>query len=272
MICRRVASESGLSPRVRGNHAGQLHQLAVIGSIPACAGEPRSRPGPGLVRGVYPRVCGGTALLKYWAPDLTGLSPRVRGNHVSAKTRNAAAGSIPACAGEPPGRVLRPTVTAVYPRVCGGTRVVSPSTVSAVGLSPRVRGNRDPGQTGPARRGSIPACAGEPSAFNCPTVTIRVYPRVCGGTHWLRWAPSCTAGLSPRVRGNRVPRRPGGVPRRSIPACAGEPRLSSPPNTSSRVYPRVCGGTGAMPALVLVSPGLSPRVRGNRCHARASVG
>ena len=31
---------SGLSPRVRGNLAGVAQQIAVQGSIPACAGEP----------------------------------------------------------------------------------------------------------------------------------------------------------------------------------------------------------------------------------------
>ena len=51
----------GLSPRVRGNPADAIAEEEALRSIPACAGEP----GDGRVRvpikGVYPRVCGGTA-------------------------------------------------------------------------------------------------------------------------------------------------------------------------------------------------------------------
>ena len=51
----------GLSPRVRGNQFVPPPAPAGVGSIPACAGEPRPpdrrRAGPG----VYPRVCGGTS-------------------------------------------------------------------------------------------------------------------------------------------------------------------------------------------------------------------
>ena len=121
----------------------------------------------------------------------------------------------------------------------------------------------------------------------------RVYPRVCGGTasaggsirYWLRSIPACAgeprwepdrrrrpqSGLSPRVRGNRSYH----LKHLTI---------------LLKVYPRVCGGTsdlkrltsfdqlnGSIPACagepwILrrfkdVLPGLSPRVRGNRCSA-----
>ena len=36
-----VISSSGLSPRVRGNHPTQHPRARIVGSIPACAGEPR---------------------------------------------------------------------------------------------------------------------------------------------------------------------------------------------------------------------------------------
>ena len=50
------------------------------------------------------------------------------------------------------------------------------------GLSPRVRGNRRGKGKRPARRRSIPACAGEPLAGASVRRPERVYPRVCGGT------------------------------------------------------------------------------------------
>ena len=94
----------GLSPRVRGNLLWQWPPSPPNGSIPACAGEPaRGRLARRTV-GVYPRVCGGTFELTndYNAAD--GLSPRVRGNLGSVFHSHHRPRSIPACAGEPPGR------------------------------------------------------------------------------------------------------------------------------------------------------------------------
>ena len=49
----------------------------------------------------------------------------------------------------------------------------------------------------------------------------------------------------------------------SIPACAGEPRVRSTRGANTKVYPRVCGGTGLDAIAMLARAGLSPRVRGN---------
>ena len=87
---------------------------------------------------------------------------------------------------------------------------------------------------------------------------------MCGGTPPRRYGGHLAAGLSPRVRGNRVcgqrlPRYPG-----SIPACAGEPWQRMTTMTPSKVYPRVCGGTYPACRHRPLHLGLSPRVRGNR--------
>ena len=73
--------------------------------------------------------------------------------------------------------------------------------------------------------------------------TVRVYPRVCGGTPRDRSGVAYREGLSPRVRGNR-----------SICICIA---------AADWVYPRVCGGTGRHMLAGHISAGLSPRVRGN---------
>ena len=76
-------------------------------------------------------------------------------------------------------------------------------------------------------------------------------------------------GLSPRMRGNLPITNRGIVRLGSIPAYAGEPRLSAVTQYVRRVYPRVCGGTAAV---LLPSPGsggLSPRMRGNPMAAGA---
>ena len=133
-----------------------------------------------------------------------GLSPRVRGNPLTVYSKVVAVGSIPACAGEPPGRQTSDVLDTVYPRVCGGTVVSSASASAKSGLSPRVRGN--------------------PSVCISDMAPSRVYPRVCGGTSPLGSASTPTTGLSPRVRGNRVTMGQAEQRGRSIPACAGEPR------------------------------------------------
>ena len=132
----------GLSPRVRGNHAGDVVRDVRIGSIPACAGEPQGTAPTSIRRWVYPRVCGGTVTRQAAAGHLEGLSPRVRGNHRHAEHRHCVEGSIPACAGEPVGYAMTTQRVPVYPRVCGGTRRHQPVIRRPSGLSPRVRGNR----------------------------------------------------------------------------------------------------------------------------------
>ena len=49
-------------------------------------------------------------------------------------------------------------------------------------LSPRVRGNPGVRLPGGSKRGSIPACAGEPARWGPSSCRRGVYPRVCGGT------------------------------------------------------------------------------------------
>ena len=92
----------GLSPRVRGNLPRILGIHRIVGSIPACAGEPTDSTSGCTMRRVYPRVCGGTTLSAVMRSVLSGLSPRVRGNPVFRLNCAIGSGSIPACAGEPP--------------------------------------------------------------------------------------------------------------------------------------------------------------------------
>ena len=133
-----------------------------------------------------------------------------------------------------------------------------------MGLSPRVRGNLLPPMYAVITPGSIPACAGEPEKRFMFEMTIRVYPRVCGGTYTVKPRVRAGRGLSPRVRGNPSRRAAGRPSSRSIPACAGEPSLRPRRVCVERVYPRVCGGTsiGTRPSHFCL--GLSPRVRGNQ--------
>ena len=173
-------------------------------------------------------------------------------------------GSIPACAGEPRVNARTWTSRTVYPRVCGGTLWGSADVDYALGLSPRVRGNRRRTVRAATQAGSIPACAGEPHLVDAPFHEGGVYPRVCGGTAHPAAARSGRGGLSPRVRGNRRFIGLGPASLGSIPACAGEPGACTPPGPAAAVYPRVCGGTRRRRTAGAPGRGLSPRVRGNR--------
>ena len=66
---------------------------------------------------------------------------------------------------------------------------------------------------------------------------------MCGGTDILDRFDLTYTGLSPRVRGNHPWFCVDCEERRSIPACAGEPRGIWLRRLRFRVYPRVCGGT-----------------------------
>ena len=241
--CLNAATQSGLSPRVRGNLIRAVAHHGQQGSIPACAGEPIGNRSQKSIARVYPRVCGGTRAAKARADEFDGLSPRVRGNRQLGPHPQRHRRSIPACAGEPGRQRLGFQRCWVYPRVCGGTNSVyrrnsdrcglsprvrgnprRPRNCSRPdGLSPRVRGNRRVGHLADGAQRSIPACAGEPRTTPGAPPSPRVYPRVCGGTQGRHQHVLHHQGLSPRVRGNLLRARVHVLHARSIPACAGEP-------------------------------------------------
>ena len=112
--------------------------------------------------------------------------------------------------------------------------------------------------------GSIPARAGEPGAKRGSTAPFSVYPRACGGTWSQARIHRSILGLSPRVRGNHYDGKLIKLSMRSIPARAGEPPCQTNRQCLRWVYPRACGGTGAVRTANAAQTGLSPRVRGNQ--------
>ena len=140
------------------------------------------------------------------------------------------------------------------------------------GLSPRLRGNHHEFPPSPLLPGSIPAPAGEPQCRRISSVGQRVYPRACGGTYPALTTALALAGLSPRLRGNRLRHVWREVDAGSIPAPAGEPERLLRHEPVHSVYPRACGGTVAGYATGLVIGGLSPRLRGNREKPTARPG
>ena len=239
------------------------------GSIPACAGETTRHSFTGTRQVVYPRVCGGNALVAAGINRRKGLSPRVRGKLALGDPRFGERRSIPACAGETSSSATQCSESKVYPRVCGGNILGRGHISGGQGLSPRVRGKLLKAQGFADAARSIPACAGETAGAGSHPADNEVYPRVCGGNLPAGDGLAARAGLSPRVRGKPAKCRRAGIGHGSIPACAGETSPRREWRRVAAVYPRVCGGNLAPLAVVMALAGLSPRVRGKQVVAAA---
>ena len=175
----------GRSPRARGNRLILRWRKAGGGTIPACAGEPSRRCSVAVKTRDDPRVRGGTLVLTGMIETLRGRSPRARGNPIFCMYMVSPYGTIPACAGEPSSLGRSRTCTGDDPRVRGGTLWTDEIDERMTGRSPRARGNRMVGARQPARTGTIPACAGEPSPCPSKSKTDTDDPRVRGGTRAL---------------------------------------------------------------------------------------
>jgi len=259
----RAAQCEGRSPRVRGSRYSSVTSAFIAGSIPACAGEPIDGVDVRHNARVDPRVCGGARGVECAAAVFSGRSPRVRGSRRPPRRRRPPAGSIPACAGEPPGRSPSATPPTVDPRVCGGAVDHGAGCTVGEGRSPRVRGSPASPANGQCPSGSIPACAGEPCRSARSRPGQGVDPRVCGGARVVGKPCRSLPGRSPRVRGSLYMARRRKLSTGSIPACAGEPPHLARGRALDRVDPRVCGGAvevGCGPPAV---DGRSPRVRGS---------
>ena len=151
----------GLSPRGRGKLELPFAVRAVVGSIPAWAGETQTRKATTAIPRVYPRVGGGNKTMTPSQSPEPGLSPRGRGKPPPLHLSREKSGSIPAWAGETLGNLAKPALDAVYPRVGGGNEPHYRLLLGFQGLSPRGRGKRRLTAGRLAGLRSIPAWAGE---------------------------------------------------------------------------------------------------------------
>ncbi len=151
----------GLSPHARGKRRPFWFWPAVMGPIPACAGETIFSACPLPRPGAYPRMRGGNRLSVPAKRIKSGLSPHARGKRRQAIKISHGLGPIPACAGETPMRSGKPQTPRAYPRMRGGNCHHYGRRVTRRGLSPHARGKLSEAPRLMARTGPIPACAGE---------------------------------------------------------------------------------------------------------------
>ena len=234
--------ENGSSPRMRGTRQADGLQLDDCRFIPAYAGNT-------LTPRETERLQGGS-------------SPRMRGTQ-RCQPRPALIGRfIPAYAGNTSACRRHCRVRAVHPRVCGEHRSLGVTKSGRGGSSPRMRGTpiTKGRQMGTIR--FIPAYAGNTARDPQQPRGSAVHPRVCG-EHSRRISPrAASTGSSPRMRGTREPHRARRIPRRFIPAYAGNTRVLEPSVGVGKVHPRVCGEHLISWAARISRIGSSPRMRG----------
>ena len=170
--------------------------------------------------------------------------------------------SIPAWAGNPPGRGVPCPVGQVYPRVGGEPSGQWRLRSSYTGLSPRGRGTLRGAAFRVLWARSIPAWAGNPVIPPGEAAQERVYPRVGGEPHCTRPFRPWEIGLSPRGRGTQTVLYVPTFGHGSIPAWAGNPPPRCCPGGYQGVYPRVGGEPKCREHPGVAGEGLSPRGRG----------
>ena len=191
----------GSSPRVRGTVLGQQPRKALVGIIPARAGN-RLRVGGKLALGWdHPRACGEQYRERNQIIMRAGSSPRVRGTAIIINIRCSGPGIIPARAGNRGSACRSARPSRDHPRACG--EQVPDIAVWGVcsGSSPRVRGTASRLTLSRSTCRIIPARAG-----NRPPRTSRRswgthHPRACGEQAMHLHMPRWHIGSSPRVRG-----------------------------------------------------------------------
>src|SRR5690606_8235699 len=132
--------ESGSSPRVRGEGPVPGRPRTLSRFIPACAGRGCRRGGTVPPGSVHPRVCGERRSLPLESFQVSGSSPRVRGEGRDGLREAVVVRFIPACAGRGNEACNWISGYAVHPRVCGERVTTKGRAEYFSGSSPRVRG------------------------------------------------------------------------------------------------------------------------------------
>ena len=165
---------------MRGTLRHRSPGFAVMGIIPAYAGNTllmelalnRFRD--------HPRVCGEHFSRNYWFVRARGSSPRMRGTLPSRLCRVHSSGIIPAYAGNTVKQENPSPPSRDHPRVCGEHYPESAICGHNRGSSPRMRGTLTIELVDGKAGGIIPAYAGNTLSLISPRPCCRDHPRVCG--------------------------------------------------------------------------------------------
>ena len=203
-LCQMHATMVGSSPRMRGTPVVFAAVRTEHGIIPAHAGNTSLRMSVAHAIWDHPRACGEHDRHRLRPSQHPGSSPRMRGTHREQRDRHAAAGIIPAHAGNTPpsARCMRRWWD--HPRACGEHSLQYAMPGSGTGSSPRMRGTLIPRVSNSTIGGIIPAHAGNTNQTAFWASEVKDHPRACG-EHAGEKAPQLVhEGSSPRMRGTRI--------------------------------------------------------------------
>ncbi len=224
-------ADDGSSPHARGtpHHPPPLPARRRI--IPACAGNAPARSTPSNATPDHPRMRGERVRARYVIVPVTGSSPHARGTRGPRLILRVHYRIIPACAGNAGRRAAGTATTPDHPRMRGEREQPPPAFARPDGSSPHARGTLCFSHRSPPSRRIIPACAGNADSSAARATQIADHPRMRGERELGQTKVYVTGGSSPHARGTHddvglVVREV-----RIIPACAGnapaDPRRQS---------------------------------------------
>ncbi len=135
----------------------------------------------------------------------------------------------------------KPTPSPDHPRACGANPDTQPTIPMNVGSSPRVRGKLRLSLGNLVRVRIIPARAGQTDGSGNSPANRTDHPRACGANCLRIPSRGRAVGSSPRVRGKHSLSELITLPRRIIPARAGQTRSPVPEHRVPTDHPRACG-------------------------------
>ena len=191
------------------------------------------------------------------------VHPRGRGEHPdSPPGSDGTGGSSPRARGTRSGKTALVVDWRFIPAGAGNT-VAWLSIPRADSVHPRGRGEHwELDQAINDRGGSSPRARGTPAARPCVRCSSSVHPRGRGEHTPAPTSAGSPDGSSPRARGTRRAADGPAVPRRFIPAGAGNTLGRFSIETTDSVHPRGRGEHGSVAAAVADMNGSSPRARG----------
>ena len=200
------------------------------------------------------------------------VHPRMRGERKRRmRILRRAVRFIPACAGNafPQERLV--ISNTVHPRMRGERTVAVALWFDLSGSSPHARGTRRYCCSCECIARFIPACAGNASHTDQEEAREAVHPRMRGERRSAATLQPMDDGSSPHARGTHSASVAGPVPKRFIPACAGNAHQRSWIGRSSTVHPRMRGERVVNPLFPESDIGSSPHARGTHRIKKSTV-
>ena len=171
---------TGSSPHMRGTPETSSEAIAVVGIIPAHAGNTNELVNFLGIDKDHPRTCGEHISFFVVSGKVLGSSPHMRGTPKRWPLTGIGDGIIPAHAGNTCLKSLRRLATGDHPRTCGEHAALNVEALAAAGSSPHMRGTLGRPCDLFLAAGIIPAHAGNTDASFHGLSNIWDHPRTCG--------------------------------------------------------------------------------------------